>query len=107
MKKILYGSLLLLLFVPLHSEAQFVLNGNATITTPECSDSTTTYELTPNTNNQAGQIWYTTQVSLTNRFDIQFELYLGTKSYSIGADGVCFVFQQQSVNAGSNGGGLG
>ena len=107
MKKNIYLSLLLLVFVSITANAQFVLNGSATITTPECSDSTTTYKLTPNLNTQAGEIWYTTQVSLTNRFDIQFEMFLGNKAYTIGADGICFVFQQQSVNAGSSGGGMG
>ncbi len=107
MKKILTLFVIFFALMPFYAGAQFVLNGNATITSPECSDSTTTYQLTPNANNQAGEIWYPTQVSLTNRFDIQFEMFLGTKAYTTGADGICFVFQQQSVNAGSSGGGLG
>src|ERR1700679_1007992 len=110
MKKLLTLSfaLFILIFISTpNASGQFVLNGNATITSPECSDSTTTYQLTPNANNQAGEIWYPTQVSLNNRLDIQFEMFLGTKAYSVGADGICFVFQQQSVNAGSSGGGLG
>ncbi len=107
MKKIITLSFLLFTLIPFYSGAQFVLNGSASVTSPECSDSTTTYQLTPNTNTQAGEIWYATQVSLANRFDITFEMYLGTKQYSIGADGICFVFQQLSVNAGSNGGGMG
>ncbi len=34
-------------------------------------------------------------------------MFLGTKSYSVGADGICFAFQQQSTSIGSLGGGLG
>ena len=34
-------------------------------------------------------------------------MFLGTKPYSVGADGICFAFQQQSTSAGSLGGGLG
>jgi len=107
MKKILYLSFLFLLFQTFSSNAQFVLNGSAVTITPQCSAAVTTYELTPNATNQGGQIWYITQVSLTQRFDIQYEMYLGAKPYSVGADGICFVFQQQSSNAGSSGGGLG
>ncbi|HVA99038.1 MAG TPA: L-type lectin-domain containing protein, partial [Bacteroidia bacterium] len=89
--------------------AQFILNGSAAITTPECSSATTTYQLTPDIGAQAGEIWYATQISLTNRFDIQFQVFLGTKDYygGSGADGVCFVFQQASTSAGSTGGGMG
>jgi hypothetical protein len=107
MKKIITLGVVLCALLPFNAGAQFVLNGNATVTSPECSDSTTTYQLTPDLNTQAGEIWYTTQVSLSNRFDIQFQMYLGSKAYSVGADGICFVFQQQSVNAGSSGGGMG
>jgi len=63
--------------------------------------------LTPNTGNQGGEIWYTTKVNLAQTFDIQFQMYLGGKAYSSGADGICFAFQQQSTSAGSIGGGLG
>lgn len=107
MKNIIYITFLFLFLFPFKSSAQFVLNNDAAITEPECSDSSTTYLLTPNLNNQSGQIWYKIPVNLTHRFDIQFEMYLGAKAYSIGADGICFVFQQQSVNAGSGGGGIG
>ena len=107
MKKLLSLSVVLFAAMSFTANAQFVLNGNASVTSPECSDSTTTYQLTPDALTQAGEIWYTTQVSLTNRFDIQFQMFLGTKAFSVGADGICFVFQQQSVNAGSTGGGMG
>ncbi len=107
MKKLLYIFLFIIALLPLRADAQFILNNSATITTPECSDSTTTYQLTPAAKNLAGEIWYTTQFNLNNKFDIQFEMFLGTQPYTVGADGICFVFQQQSTNAGSTGGGLG
>jgi len=107
LKKILCTGFILCFLQLFEADAQFVLNGNATIVEPKCSDSTITYQLTPDLNNQAGEIWYPVRVSLAQRFDVQFEMYLGVKQYSVGADGICFVFQQQSVNAGSNGGGLG
>jgi hypothetical protein len=107
MRYIIYSIFIALFFLPLDSGAQFVLNNDAAITEPECSDSSTTYLLTPDLNNQSGQIWYVSQINLTQRFDIEFEMFLGTKPYSVGADGICFVFQQESVNAGSNGGGMG
>ena len=107
MKRLIYISFVLVSSYSINVGAQFVVNGNASITTPECPDSSTTYLLTPNQNNQGGQIWYPTQVSLIHPFDIQFQMFLGNKTYSVGADGVCFVFQQLSVNAGSLGGGLG
>jgi len=107
MKKIYCIYIILFFSLPINSFAQFVLNNDASITLPECSDSSTTYQLTPDLNNQAGQIWYITRISLSQRFDIQFEMFLGVKPYTVGADGICFVFQQQSVNAGSGGGGLG
>jgi len=107
MRKLLYFTFLLLFLLPLNSTAQFAIVNDASITEPKCSDSSTTYLLTPDLNNQSGQIWYITPVSLTKRFDIQYEMYLGAKPYSVGADGICFVFQQQSVNAGGNGGGMG
>lgn len=106
-KKLLSLLLIFFLLKPFSIKAQFVVNDDAAVTLPECSDSSTTYLLTPNANNQDGEIWYTKKVSLTQRFDIEFQMYLGSKSYSVGADGICFVFQQLSVTAGSSGGGLG
>lgn len=107
MKKLLFLLVIFVLLKPFSSKAQFVINDDASITTPECPDSATTYLLTPNLNNQDGEIWYNKQVSLASKFDIEFQMYLGSKSYSVGADGICFVFQQLSVTAGSSGGGLG
>ncbi|MGP8217644.1 MAG: lectin-like domain-containing protein [Bacteroidia bacterium] len=112
MKKLLYISFLLLVFQPFKAGAQFIFNGNpiaASTTSSECSANVATYLLTEDQGNQSGEIWYTTQVNLNQRFDIQFQLFLGTKCYgcSKSADGICFVFQQQSTTAGSLGGGMG
>ncbi|HWY97777.1 MAG TPA: hypothetical protein VNY36_01720, partial [Bacteroidia bacterium] len=108
MKKLLLISFICIVFQPFQVRAQFVLNGSASTTSSECSAAVTTYLLTPQKKNQGGQIWYTTQVSLSKRFDIQFQMFLGTQCYTCGgADGICFVFQQLSTGAGSAGGGLG
>lgn len=81
--------------------------GSATTAGAQCTANVSTYQLTPDAGAQGGEIWYTTQVNLKNRFDITFQMFLGTQPYSVGADGICFVFQQQSTSAGSTGGGLG
>ncbi|HTA81849.1 MAG TPA: PKD domain-containing protein, partial [Bacteroidia bacterium] len=108
LKKLQFLIILVAIQFSYRCEAQFILNGNASTTSSECSAAVTTYELTPQQKNQGGQIWYTTQVSLTKQFDIQFQMFLGKQCYNCGgADGICFVFQQQSTNAGSLGGGLG
>ncbi|HSY77471.1 MAG TPA: PKD domain-containing protein [Bacteroidia bacterium] len=107
MKKLLLISFILFFIQPFKSSGQFQIVGNASTTTPQCPSAVTTYLLTPNLGNQGGEIWYTTKVNLTQNFDIQFQMFLGTKAYSAGADGICFAFQQQSTSAGSIGGGLG
>ena len=108
MKKLLIPVIIFSILLPFGLKAQFVLNGNASTTSSECSAMVPTYLLTPQKKNQGGQIWYTTQVSLANKFDIQFQMFLGTQCYTCGgADGICFVFQQLSTGAGSAGGGLG
>ncbi|MFL5753224.1 MAG: lectin-like domain-containing protein, partial [Bacteroidia bacterium] len=81
--------------------SQFILNGNASSMGGDC------YELTPDLTAQSGQVWNTNTYNLNQPFDIQFNLFLGCKTYSVGADGIGFVFQQLSVNAGSSGGGMG
>src|SRR5688572_18830113 len=85
------------IFPSKESIAQFILNGNAVALGNDC------YELTPDVTSQAGQIWNTNTYNLNQPFDIQFNIMLGCKNYSIGADGMGFVFQQLSTNAGSSG----
>lgn len=107
MRKIIYLSFVTLFFLSPRVEGQFLLNGNASIITPQCNAAVTTYQLTPDLANQSGQIWNTTPINLTTRFDLQFEIFMGYKAYNTGADGMAFVIQTLSNNAGSGGGGLG
>ncbi|HTB07313.1 MAG TPA: hypothetical protein VK806_10210, partial [Bacteroidia bacterium] len=99
------ASLFLLVILPFSGKGQFVLNGSASTTSSACS--ATTYELTPDLGGEGGQIWYSTLYSLANPLDVQFQIFLGTKAYSTGADGIGFVFQPLSSSAGSVGGGMG
>ena len=78
----------------------FTKNGNATL----LSDNSTV-RLTQAIGNQNGSIWNKNKVDITNDFDISTKVNLG--NISNGADGIAFVLQNQSVNAGSVGGGLG
>ncbi len=93
--------LVLIMLAPIGLSAQFVVNGSAVATGGGC------YELTPDAGNSGGSIWYTQTFNLTNPFTIQFTINLGCKPYSVGADGIGFVFQPLSTNAGSVGGGMG
>jgi gliding motility-associated-like protein len=83
------------------SIAQFQLNGTAVSLGGTC------YELTPDAGNSSGSIWNKQTFNLTKPFDIQFSIQLGCKNYTTGADGIGFVFQPISINAGSPGGGMG
>jgi len=94
-------SMVLLLLCPAGLWAQFQANGNAVSTGGGC------YELTADAGNEGGSMWYTQKFNLTQPFNIQFTINLGCKSYSNGADGIGFVFQPLSINAGSAGGGMG
>ncbi len=93
--------------------SQFITNGDAALTQPECANNTPTYLLTPSAPNQFGSIWYKYLFNLNNPFDLQFEIFLGTKCYngcscnSNGADGIVFVLQPDSTGAGQPGGGMG
>jgi large repetitive protein len=80
---------------------QFNVVGNAFQLSCEC------YRLTDiSTGYQGGSAWNTNQINLNNSFDYNFRVFLGC-SDSPGADGICFVLQNTSVNVGSTGGGLG
>lgn len=81
------------------TRAQFTLNGNAAQTSCNC------YDITPNTNDQFGSIWNTTQISLNNAFDFSFSVFLGCDDF--GADGIGFVLQPINTNQGVGGSGLG
>ncbi|MGP8215437.1 MAG: lectin-like domain-containing protein [Bacteroidia bacterium] len=89
-----------LLLLQLYANAQFTVNGDATVVTPQCSASTNTYQLTPASTNQAGAVWSNVPADLNRPFDVHFEMFLGYNCYGCwGADGICFVFQQQGTKA--------
>lgn len=92
-------SLLLLALVPFTTIAQYQINGNAVQTTCNC------YQLTTATDNQNGSVWNVNLLDLSNSFDFTFDVFLGCSNG--GADGLAFVLQPLSVNAGGVGGGLG
>jgi len=96
--KVVFAALYLL---PAFLHAQFQANGSAVLTGGTC------YELTPDAGNQGGSIWNVQTFNLTKPFTVQFTMNLGCKGYSSGADGIGFVFQPLSINAGSAGGGMG
>lgn len=78
---------------------QYQTNGNATSTSCNC------WRLTPASNGQNGSVWNINLFDLTNPFNFNFDVYLGCNDG--GADGMAFVLQPLSVNAGSSGGGIG
>ncbi len=63
------------------------------------------YTLTPNSFAQNGSAWNKKRLFLDQNFDISARVYLGNSD--AGADGIAFVLQNRSLNAGSSGGGLG
>jgi len=98
--------LLLSLFLSIGSlivaaQQNYFLNGNATALGDDC------YQLTDIWTNQNGTVWYADQIDLNQNFDITFLMNLGTND-ATGADGVCFVLQNQGTDAiGVSGGGMG
>lgn len=81
--------------------AQYQVNGDAVQTSCEC------FELTQDQSAEAGSVWNVTQIDLAQPFDYTFDIFLGCNTSNSGADGMAFVLQPLSVNAGSPGGGLG
>ncbi len=79
--------------------ADFQTNGNASL-------SGNIYTLTPDQGNRNGSAWNKNRLFLDQDFDINTRVYLGSRDAN-GADGIAFVLQNQSLNAGSSGGGLG
>lgn len=79
--------------------AQYQINGNTVQTSCNC------YRLTSAANSQNGSVWNVNLFDLSTPFDFGFDVYLGCNDG--GADGIAFVLQPLSVNAGSSGGGIG
>jgi gliding motility-associated-like protein len=92
-------SMLGLMFIGFGSQAQYQINGNAAQTACNC------WRLTPANNSQNGSVWNVNLFDLSNPFNFTFDVYLGCNDG--GADGMAFVLQPLSVNAGSSGGGIG
>ena len=79
---------------------KFTLNGNAFV------NSSNEAELTQDQGGQSGTVWASDKLDLQYDITIKSQIYLGTNDGS-GADGIAFVLQPLSVNAGSSGGGIG
>lgn len=78
----------------------YFTNGNAKPLNADC------YQLTEAVNWQLSSVWYADKLDLNNNFDLEFELYFGTRD--LGADGIVFVLQTAGNKAlGTSGGGLG
>lgn len=90
---------LVCLFVPNVLLAQYQVNNNAVQTSCNC------YQLTPAADGQNGSVWNVNQLDLNSPFNFAFDVFLGCNDG--GADGLAFVLQPLSVNAGSSGGGIG
>ena len=78
--------------------SDFVLNNNASLS----GDIVT---LTPDALSQNGSVWGKMRINLDYDFKVTSSIYLGTDDG--GADGIAFVLQPLSSNAGSSGGGMG
>jgi gliding motility-associated-like protein len=100
-KKLFHESLLglLLAIMPVAVFAQYQVNGSANQTSCNC------FEVTPDAGGQSGSVWNVNQINLNSPFTFTFDVFLGCNDG--GADGMAFVLQPLSVNAGSSGGGLG
>ncbi len=98
MKK--YISLLVFLFFYQNLLAQYTVNGNAARIS--CNE----YRLTDPLNFQTGSVWNNIKIDLTQSFDFNFDVFLGSNN-SPGADGIAFVLQPISTSVGTAGSGLG
>lgn len=82
-------------------QANYVMNGSAANLGGDC------YQVTPALQWQNGAFWSNTQIDLTEDFNLQFEVNLGTTDAD-GADGIVFVLQRLGSNIlGASGGGMG
>jgi gliding motility-associated-like protein len=101
--KSIFSILFLLVSIPLaaqYNTAKFNLVGSAIPLSDSC------FRLTPAIANQGGSVWYKERIDLTENFDIEADIYLGTLDET-GADGIAFVLQPLSTDLGLVGGGLG
>ena len=94
-----FGIMVLICGLMLSAKAQYQVNGNAVSTSCNC------WRLTQASNGQNGSVWNVNLFDLSNPFNFNFDVFLGCNDG--GADGLAFVLQPLSVNAGSPGGGIG
>lgn len=94
-----FSPLLLLTIIPNLIFGQFTLNGSATNNGNNC------FTLTPALISQAGSVWYTNSIDLSQSFEFSAQINLGCNNG--GADGMVFAFQAVSTNVGGFGGGMG
>lgn len=95
-----FSLVVVLLFVCESLLAQYTVNGNAAQIA--CNE----YRLTAALNTQTGSVWNNIKIDLTQSFDFNFDVFLGSNN-SPGADGIAFVLQPISTSVGSSGGGMG
>ena len=95
-----YFFFILVGFYKTQAQQQFALQGNATTV------NTTTYRLTSDNGGQTGMITNLYPKDLTQNFEINFEVFLGSRNGS-GADGIAFIFSKICNPNLVNGGGLG
>ena len=84
------AQLLFIFFVSENIFGQFIINGSA------LHSGDGNYLLTPAQGAKAGSIWYEEKISLEESFELNFELYFGTKDN--GADGITFCLQPLNNN---------
>ncbi len=89
-----------LVFFIQNAQAQFHLNGSATVLNDTC------WTLTTANNFIAGSIWNVDKINLNNSFQVIMDLKFGCKDAD-GADGILFGFQPLSTSVGQAGEGLG
>ncbi len=93
-------ALLVFVLFTITTFGQFVTNGSAFATGPNC------FTLTPPINTQNGSVWSTSTIDLNQSFDLNFTMSFGFNDS--GADGNCFILQPAGTNVlGIGGGGLG
>ncbi|MCW3082867.1 MAG: repeat-containing protein [Bacteroidetes bacterium] len=99
MKKIITYFSVIFTMACIPAFGQYQINGNASDLGGGC------YELTPNIGAQAGSVWNTNVISLSQPFDFTFNVFLGCDD--AGADGICFGLQPLGTTIGSSGNGMG
>lgn len=98
MKRLVYILILTVSFF--FSEAQYSINGSASLNSCHC------YTLTQNVGSQFGAVWNNNKINLNQSFDFTFQVFLGCVDGN-GADGIAFVLQNSSTTIGTTGNGGG